>query len=88
MSTRKESRYTGPERYVEYQEAEGKTIAQLRYWHSPADSQAVTVHFTDGTRVHIGIEPLLKVKTEVGQIKDGDLKITKTYRTILGSPVL
>jgi len=88
MAQRKKPRYTGPERYVEYREAEGKTIARLRYWHSPADAQAVTVHLTDGTRVHIGLEPLLKVDTEVRQIKDGNLKITKTYRSILGSPVL
>ena len=48
----------------------------------------VTVHFSDGTRIHIGIEPLLKVETEVGQIKNGDLKIHKPDPSIVGSPIL
>lgn len=73
-----------PKRYVEYEEAEGRTVKSLRYWHSPEGGQAVNIVFTDGTRVHIGITPLLKVKTEVGSLRDGDLRIHKTYPTIAG----
>ena len=82
-----ETSYKGPKRFIEYQEARGRTVEYLRFWHSPADAQAITVHFTDGTRIHIGIEALLKVETEVGQLVEGDLKISKTYRTIVGSLV-
>lgn len=88
MVPESESRYTGPSRFVEYPEAAGKTVAQLRFWHSPAEAQAITIQFTDGTRVHIGIEALLKVKTEVGQFENHNLKVKKTYRTIIGAPVL
>lgn len=87
MSRRMESRHTPPQRYVEYKEAEGRTVQSLRYWHSPENGQAVSIQFTDGTRVHIGVGALLKVKTEIGALRNGDLKIEKTYPTIVGSPV-
>lgn len=87
MPKNKEIRYKGPKRFIEYKEAHGRTVERLRFWHSPADGQAVTVHFTDGTRIHIGIEALLKVDTEIGKLVDGDLKVGKTYRSIVGSPV-
>jgi hypothetical protein len=87
MSRRTQPRHTPPQRYVEYKEAEGRTVQSLRYWHSPENGQAVSIQFTDGTRVHIGIGSLLKVKTEIGALRNGDLKIDKTYPTIVGSPV-
>jgi len=77
----------GPKRYVEYKEAEERTVQQVRYWHSPPGGQAVIIQFTDGTCVHIAIEPIISVKTEVGALRDGDLKIDKTYAAIIGSPV-
>jgi hypothetical protein len=47
---------------------------------APADAQAITVHLTDGTRIHIGAEPVLKVQSEIGRLENGDLKITKSIR--------
>jgi hypothetical protein len=87
MPRKRERRYRRPRRFVEYQEAQGRTIESLRFWHSPAEAQAITVHFTDGTHIHIGIEPLLKVQAEAGQLGDGDLAISKTYPAVVGSPV-
>ncbi len=88
MPRNNDAHYKGPKRFVEYKEAGGRTVEYLRFWHSPADAQAVTIQFTDGTRIHIGIETLLRVRTEIGRLEDGDLKVSKTYRPILGSPVL
>jgi len=88
MRKNKEIRYKGPKRFIEYKEARGKTVEYLRFWHSPADAQAVIVQFTDGTRVHIGIEALLRVSTEVGRLTEGSLKVSKTYLPVAGSPVL
>jgi hypothetical protein len=81
-------RYKGPKRFIEYKEARGRTVEYLRFWHSPAADQAVIVQFTDGTRVHIGLEALLKVQVEIGCLEEGDLKVSKTYRPVVGSPVL
>jgi hypothetical protein len=58
-------RYKGPKRFIEYKEAQGRTVSLCDFWHSSADAQAVTIHFTEGTRIHIGIEPLLKVETKL-----------------------
>ena len=82
------AQHKGPIRFVEYPEAQGRKVAQLRFWHSPSDAQAVTVHFTDGTRIHIALEALLRVETEVAELKHGNLRTTKTYRPVVGSPVL
>ena len=87
MPRNNEARYKGPKRFIEYKEASGRTVEHLRLWHSPADAQAITVQFTDGTRIHIGIEALLRVQTEIGRLGDGDLKVSKTSQPILGSPV-
>ncbi len=87
MPRSREPHYRGPKRFIEYKEAQGRTIESLRFWHSPADAQAVTVHFTDGMRIHIGIESLLKVGVEVGHMKDGDLEISKAYPIVVGPRV-
>ena len=81
MPKNNEIRYKGPKRFIEYKEAHGRIIKYLRFWHSPADAQAVIVQFTDGTQIHIGIEALLRVQAEMGRLEDGDLKVNKTYRT-------
>jgi hypothetical protein len=86
-SRTKTAQYRGPKRFVEYPEAQGRIVERLRFWHSPSDGQAVTVHFADGMRIHIAIEALLRVETEVAAIKNGDLRTTKTYRPVLGAPI-
>ena len=88
MPKNNEIRYKGPKRFIEYKEARGRTLEYLRFWHSPADAQAVIVQFTDGTQIHIGIETVLKVSTEVGRLAEGNLKVSRTYRPVVGSPVL
>jgi len=78
---------TAPKRYVEYTEASGRTVQSLQFWHSPEDGQAISIQFTDGTHIYIGIEALLKVKAEVGALRDGDLKVNRIYPAIVGSPI-
>ena len=87
MTEQKQWRYTGPKRYVEYKEAAGKTVEHLRYWHSPQNGQMVSIHFTDGMRISIQIEPLLRVTTDIDLLKEGNLELQKTYRPIMGSPI-
>ena len=86
MASESAKQYTGPKRYVEYQEAAGKTVQYLRYWHSPEGGQLITIQFTDSTRGTIQIKPLLHVTTEIDELKDGNLKSLKTYPVVLGSP--
>jgi len=87
MAKQKEWHYTGPKRYVEYKEAAGKTVECVRYWHSPQNGQMVSIQFTDGMRISIQIQPLLRVTTEIDLLKDGNLVPQKTYRPVLGTPV-
>jgi len=87
MAKEKTKKYNGPKRYVEYEEAEGRTVQFVRYWHSPRDGQAVVIQFTDGMRIHVGLEPVLRVLTEVSVLHEGDLKDVETYPPILGAPV-
>jgi len=87
MAKKKTKKYTGPKRYVEYKEAEGRTVQFLRYWHSPRDGQAVVVQFTDGMRIHVGLEPVLRVQTEISVLRDGDLHDVEEYPPILGAPI-
>lgn len=86
MAEETQWRYTGPKRYVEYKEAAGKTVEYVRYWHSPQNGQMVSIQFTDGMRVSIQIEPLLRVTTEIDLLKDGNLESQKAYRPVLGVP--
>jgi len=85
MAKEKAKKYTGPKRYVEYAEAEGRTVQFLRYWHSPPDGQAVVIQFTDGTRIRVSLEPVLRVQTETSVLRDGDLQNVKEYPPILGA---
>lgn len=87
MAKQKQWRYTGPKRYVEYKEAAGKTVEYVRYWHSPQNGQMVSIQFTDGMRISIQIQPLLRVTTEIDLLKDGNLEPQKMYRPVLGTPV-
>lgn len=87
MADKKTRRYRGPKRYVEYKEAEGRTVQYVRYWHSPENGQAVVIQFTDGTRIHVGIDPVLRVQTEIGVLRDGDLRDVQKHPAILGAPV-
>jgi hypothetical protein len=75
---------TNLKRYVEYEEATGRTVKSLRYWHSPEGGQAVSILFVDDTRIHIAVTPLLRVKAEFGSLHGGDLRIHRIYPTILG----
>ncbi len=79
--------YSGPKRYVEYREAEGHTVRYVRYWHSPSNGQAVVIQFTDGLRIYVGIEPVLRVQTEIAVLRDGDLHDVERRPPILGAPV-
>ncbi len=87
MAKKRTERYTGPKRYVEYKEAQGRTVQYVRYWHSPPGGQGVVIQFTDGTRIHVGIEPVLRVQAEIGILRDGNLQDIETYPPILGTPV-
>jgi hypothetical protein len=87
MANKTPERYTGPKRYFEYKTAEGRTVQYLRYWHSPSGGQAVVVQFTDGTRIRIGVEPVLRVETEIGVLRDGNLQDVEKHPPILGAPV-
>jgi hypothetical protein len=87
MAKEKAKKYTGPKRYVEYKEAEGRTVQFLRYWHSPRDGQAVVIQFTDGMRIHLGLDPVLRVQTEVSVLRDGDLHDVEKYPPILGARI-
>ncbi len=87
MAKEKAKKYTGPKRYVEYKEAEGRTVQFVRYWHSPRDGQAVVIQFTDGTRIHLGLEPVLRVQTEISILREGDLDDVQEYPPILGAPI-
>ena len=87
MAKEKTKKYTGPKRYVEYAEAEGRTVQFVRYWHSPRDGQAVVIQFTDGTRIHLGLEPVLRVQTEISILREGDLDDVQEYPPILGAPI-
>ncbi len=50
-------------------------------------TQGVVIQFTDGARIHVGIEPVLRVQAEIGILCDGNLKVVETYPPILGAPI-
>lgn len=87
MADKTPERYAGPKRYVEYTTAEGRTVQYLRYWHSPSGGQAVVIQFTDGTRIRIGIEPILRVEAETSVLRNGNLQDVARHPPILGAPV-
>ncbi len=47
----------------------------------------MVIQFTDGTRIHVGIEPVLRVQAEIGIFRDGNLQGIETYPPVLGAPV-
>ncbi|HWR15192.1 MAG TPA: hypothetical protein VN577_10205 [Terriglobales bacterium] len=68
--------------WIELKEARGKTVKKMTVAFDP-DYNCIEVEFTDGTCMAVDVVSAVRLRPQFQNIKTGDTKILRTYRSRL-----
>ena len=68
-----------PDTFVDYPDASGKTIEQLRYYSDPSSGNEVHIRFSDGTSLSLKLTNDIRVEAEFYRVSDGDVEVLRHY---------
>ena len=68
-----------PTPFMEYPEATGKTVENIRYYNDPSGTPELHIRFADSTSLSLKFYVPLKVEAELYRTHEGDVQTLKRY---------